>query len=82
MVWVAWAAGARWFEASPLETVSAATANANIGDLNGDGMLDIVRSNDAPDPKMIPLNDGKGRFMMGARSAIRNGRRATWRRRT
>lgn len=117
IVLVAWAAGVRSFEATPLETVSETTANASIGDLNGDGILDIVLakgrhwplkdvvlfgdgkghftpgpplpnqadrsysapladldkdgdldivlSNDAPDPKMILLNDGKGRFTIG-----------------
>lgn len=113
-----WAAiGVRGFKAVPLETVSETTANASIGDLNGDGHLDIVLakgrhwplkdvvlfgdgkghftpgpplpnapdrsysapladldkdgdldivlSNDRPDPKLILLNDGKGRFTVG-----------------
>jgi hypothetical protein len=107
----------RSFEAVPLESVSETTANASIGDLNGDGHLDIVLakgrhwplkdvvffgdgkghfkpgpplpnaadrsysaaladldkdgdldivlSNDEPDPKLILLNDGKGRFTIG-----------------
>ncbi len=110
------AASIRSFEAVPLETVSETTANASIGDLNGDGIpdivlakgrhwplkdvvffgdgkghfkpgpplpnapdrsysapladldkdgdLDIVLSNDRPDPKLILLNDGKGRFTL------------------
>jgi hypothetical protein len=101
----------------PLETVSETTANASIGDVNGDGHLDIVLakgrhwplasvvflgdgrghftrgpalpnppsrsytaalaamnrpgrldlvlSNDAPDPKLVLLNDGKGNFSVG-----------------
>lgn len=111
------AAAIRSFKAVPLETVSETTANASIGDLNGDGHLDIVLakgrhwpladvvlfgdgkghftpgpplpnrpdrsysapladlngdgsldmviSNDRPDPKIVLLNDGKGKFRMG-----------------
>jgi hypothetical protein len=36
------AAGIRSFESVPLESVSETTVNASIGDLNGDGILDIV----------------------------------------
>jgi hypothetical protein len=39
--------------------------SAPLADLNGDGSLDIVISNDAPDPKIILLNDGKGNFKIG-----------------
>jgi hypothetical protein len=35
-------------------------------DLDRDGDLDIVVSNDAPDPKLIYLNDGKGNFALGS----------------
>jgi hypothetical protein len=108
------AGGLRSFEIVPLETVSETSANASIGDLNGDGYpdivlvkgrhwqvpsriffgdgtvhftpgpalpskatksysgsladmtksghLDMVLSNDEPDPKLILLNDGKGNF--------------------
>jgi hypothetical protein len=38
------------------------TYSANLVDLDRDGDLDIVISNDTPDPKRIYLNDGKGRF--------------------
>jgi hypothetical protein len=31
-------------------------------DIDGDGDLDVVISNDAPDPKLVYLNDGKGQF--------------------
>jgi VCBS repeat protein len=107
----------RSFEIVPLETVSETTANVSIGDLNGDGYLDlvlakgrhwllasivlfgdgrghftrgpalpiapsrsysaaltdmtkrgrldIVLSDDAPDPKVVLLNDGKGNFSVG-----------------
>jgi hypothetical protein len=34
--------GLRSFEIVPLETVSETSSNASIGDLNGDGHLDIV----------------------------------------
>lgn len=111
------AGGLRSFEIVPLETVSETSSNASIGDLNGDGnldivlvkgrhwqvrsliffgdgkghftpgpalpsnatksysgsladmtksgRLDIVLSNDAPDPKLVLLNDGKGNFTVG-----------------
>jgi hypothetical protein len=38
------------------------TYSAALADLDGDGHLDIVVSNDRPDKKLIYLNDGKGRF--------------------
>jgi hypothetical protein len=45
------------FSETPDRTYSAALA-----DINGDGSLDIVVSNDRPDKKLIYLNDGKGHF--------------------
>jgi len=33
-----------------------------LADLDGDGDLDVVISNDTPDPSLIYLNDGRGRF--------------------
>jgi hypothetical protein len=36
------ATGIRSFESVPLESVFETTANASIGDLNGDGIMDIV----------------------------------------
>jgi hypothetical protein len=36
--------------------------SARLADLDGDGALDVVISNDAPDPKRVYLNDGRGRF--------------------
>jgi hypothetical protein len=38
------------------------TYSAALADLNGDGWLDIVVSNDRPDRKVIYLNDGAGNF--------------------
>lgn len=35
-------------------------------DLDGDGSLDVVISNDAPDPKLVYLNDGKGHFRVSS----------------
>lgn len=36
--------------------------SGNLVDLDGDGSLDVILSNDHPDPKPIYLNDGKGHF--------------------
>jgi len=33
----------------------------------GGGHLDIVLSNDEPDPKLVLVNDGKGHFTNGGR---------------
>jgi hypothetical protein len=49
----------------PLPNKPDRSYSAPLADLNGDGSLDIVISNDAPDPKIILLNDGKGNFRMG-----------------
>lgn len=38
--------------------------SAPLADLNGDGSLDMVISNDQPDAKMVLLNDGRGRFRL------------------
>lgn len=35
-------------------------------DMDGDGDLDVVVSNDDPDPKRVHLNDGTGRFREGS----------------
>ena len=39
--------------------------SGRLVDLDGDGHLDVVLSNDTPDPKLIFLNDGAGRFRTG-----------------
>jgi len=38
------------------------TYTAALADLDGNGTLDLVVSNDRPDQKLIYLNDGQGRF--------------------
>jgi len=35
-------------------------------DINRRGPLDVVVGNDAPDPKVIYLNDGEGNFRLGS----------------
>jgi hypothetical protein len=40
--------------------------SGRLADLDGDGTLDVVISNDAPDPKLVYLNDGRGRFRVGS----------------
>jgi hypothetical protein len=40
--------------------------SARLVDIDGDGALDVVLSNDAPDPKLVYLNDGKGHFHPGS----------------
>ena len=40
--------------------------SAGLVDLDLDGDLDIVVSNDSPDPKPVYLNDGKGNFRLGS----------------
>ncbi len=50
------------FSASNLGTAPDRTYSAALADLDRDGHLDIVVSNDAPDRKLVYLNDGKGHF--------------------
>jgi hypothetical protein len=52
----------RFPTAYDLGPASDRTYSGNLVDLDGDGDLDVVISNDRPDPKRIYLNDGKGRF--------------------
>ena len=40
--------------------------SGRLADLDRDGDLDVVISNDAPDPKLVYLNDGKGHFQVGS----------------
>jgi hypothetical protein len=39
--------------------------SASLADMTKSGHLDMVLSNDQPDPKLILLNDGKGNFSIG-----------------
>ena len=39
--------------------------SGRLVDLDRDGDLDVVITNDAPDPKLVYMNDGKGRFHVG-----------------
>jgi len=52
--------GLRSFDIVPLETVSETSANASIGDLNGDGFFDIVlaKGRHWPVPSRIFFGDG------------------------
>jgi hypothetical protein len=49
-----------------LGTASDRSYSGQLADLDGDGDLDVVISNDAPDPKLVYLNDGKGHFAAGS----------------
>ena len=51
----------------PLETVSETTANVSLGDLNGDGNLDIVlaKGRHWPLADVVLFGDGKGHFKPG-----------------
>jgi FG-GAP-like repeat len=59
--------GPRSFEIVPLETVSETSANASIGDLNGDGYPDIVlaKGRHWEVPSRMFFGDGKGNFWPG-----------------
>ena len=49
-----------------LGTASDRSYSGHLVDLDGNGSLDVVVSNDAPDPKLVYLNDGKGHFRMAS----------------
>jgi hypothetical protein len=40
--------------------------SGSLADMTKSGHLDIVLSNDAPDPKLVLINDGTGHFKVGA----------------
>lgn len=50
------------FTAQALSDAPDRTYSAALADLDGDGDLDIVASNDKPDRKLLYRNDGAGRF--------------------
>ena len=50
----------------PVSDVADRSYSGLMVDLDGDGDLDLVVSNDLPDPKVTHLNDGAGRFTRGA----------------
>jgi hypothetical protein len=50
------------FVTSDLGPTADRTYTAALADLDGDGDLDIVVSNDSPDKKLLYFNDGKARF--------------------
>jgi hypothetical protein len=50
------------FIASNLGTAPDRTYSAALADIDRDGDLDIIVSNDAPDRKLVYLNDGQGHF--------------------
>lgn len=49
----------------PLPSEAVKSYSASLADMTKSGHLDIVLSNNEPDPKLILLNDGKGRFRIG-----------------
>lgn len=49
-----------------LGTASDRSYSGRLIDIDRDGDLDVVISNDAPDPKLVYMNDGKGHFRVGS----------------
>src|SRR5580700_3722797 len=49
----------------PLPSRATKSYSGSLADMTKSGHLDIVLSNDQPDPKLILLNDGKGNFSIG-----------------
>jgi hypothetical protein len=49
----------------PLPSRAVKSYSGSLADMTKSGRLDIVLSNDSPDPKLILLNDGKGHFTIG-----------------
>jgi hypothetical protein len=49
-----------------LGTASDRSYSGRLVDMDRDGDLDVVISNDTPDPKLVYLNDGKGTFTVGS----------------
>ena len=59
------AAGALRFLASDLAETADRSYSTVLADLDGNGSLDLVVSNDRPDGKVVYFNDGHGRFTQG-----------------
>ena len=53
-------------EAYDLGTASDKSYSGRLVDIDGDGDLDVVISNDQPSPKLVYLNDGTGHFTVGS----------------
>ncbi len=53
-------------ETYDLGVASDKTYSGRLVDLDGDGDLDVVISNDTPSPKLVYLNDGTGHFTAGS----------------
>ena len=49
-----------------LGTAADRSYSGQLADMDRDGDLDVVISNDKPDPKLVYLNDGKGHFEVGS----------------
>jgi len=56
----------RFPRAHDLGTASDRTYSALLADLDGDGDLDVITSNDRPDPGLVHLNRGDGTFAVGS----------------
>src|SRR5688572_21385539 len=54
--------GTGHFRAAPLSSISDRTYSGLLIDLDRDGDLDVVVSNDQPDPKRTYVNNGRGHF--------------------
>lgn len=50
-----------------LGTIADRTYSGRIADMDADGHLDIVVSNDRPDAKLVYLNNGEGAFRVGSK---------------
>jgi FG-GAP-like repeat len=48
-----------------LPSTATKTYSASLADMTKSGRLDMVLSNDEPEPKLVLLNDGKGNFTVG-----------------
>ncbi len=53
-------------ESYDLGVASDKSYSGRLVDLDGDGDLDVVISNDTPSPKLVYLNDGTGHFSVGS----------------